>query len=1305
MTYPTEEGPSNHAHHGDDLKSELKQIIKEPSKQLFIKERLNQSGLTKLKVESLRLVGRETEVQLLKDALERLVSSRKQRRELVLLKGQSGTGKSSLSGWAEKHAKVVGAIVVSKHECDTTTRDHPYAGIASLGNKLLCSMMSEDDNLYQCSKQERIATKETFCQRVLETFDAVELALIGNITPSLRKLIPSKTEIIQTETKADIHSPVGEMKGRQMLAIQKFICMVASIVPLLLVVDDLQWIDAESLELIRGIMTTRDLESSTMMILGCYTTSEADDESQDLSKVIRDIEKQDNATLTKVTVSNLSIEAVQTVFATLLNTDDKKKIKPLAELCHRRTLGNVFFLLSFITMLRDKEYLTFSVPSVSWHWDIDTIERETDATKNVVDLIMGQLEAATPGTRTLLQVATCFGSRVEKDVLYKVWVATNKAEAKDQNSFSSLLDSCRNEKYLETSDGVTYGFVHGKIQESVTNSASRDELQRLQWRIGFLLSDELNLEDETNHIFVVANLLNKSWTGDKVYVRERLIQLNLKAAARAMGFSAYITSSHYAGMGIKYWEDEMWKTHRPVGVSLYSIAAKSKLSIGHWEKAEEYCNEVLERKDLSLLEKSALYSILMDLKCNPLKQHEEALDIALRVLQQLDCRFPKYSLTRASVGLKHLYKLRHPPAEEEIAKLPLMKDPVKLMAANMMSKAFPLTHYTKSILLAVLLSVRMVRWTMEFGITDDSPSAFAAFGMMIQQLLGDFENGSKYCDIAISMLDKTQTRKKHAHATLLAVMGLAFSKPIPSLLGPLLNGYKAGMEHGDIEMAMWDMNSYLTMQLYCGKLLKHVNRDFEVYIPQMKALQQSEPHDCTIPSWDVTMELAGLTDHRTKSLMTDAAVQDNSEESKELFLPVHTLFRHAILGQYELGAKCATEKVVKHVKKMQSIVKKGNPNAVHHAKFLDAEHEALSSRSKAALDFYQEAISFAGRLGFLQDVALANERYAQLLLRSSDPDLDTEEASFRIQESIKYYSEWGAERKVRLLEVELSQQDLLSLAMAPGSNGATSKREDTSDASAIFSRAAFETALKSGDQETDDEASKWYEKLAPEEQKVLDDGMAAICYRGCMIAAKRSYDTLVRQKQETKRAKNRKKKDKTKERKQRNNRQNQRQEEGRYGRERDAGFNGHYGRDGYNDMPPASTNRVEALGDGSGDLTSGTNTTTKDEGDDIIVGRSLLEVEVLTGVVDTRGGAIQDRRAVTTVATDQDGILTVGTAVVRQDGDGHIHEVGREEGEGVITRMAEIEDDTVRLDRDHGIEAWFQRIGAIHMPATTIVIK
>jgi len=135
------------------------------------------------------------------------------------------------------------------------------------------------------------------------------------------------------------------------------------------------------------------------------------------------------------------------------------------------------------------------------------------------------------------------------------------------------------------------------------------------------------------------------------------------------------------------------------------------------------------------------------------------------------------------------------------------------------------------------------------------------------------------------------------------------------------------------------------------------------------------------------------------------------------------------------------------------------------------------------------------------------------------------------------------------------------------------------------------------------------------------------------------------------------------------------------------------------------TNGVEAPEDGIGELKTVTNITTKDEGDGIIVGHYLLigEAEVMTEVVDTRGGVIHDRPAVI-VAVAQDGI-TVDAAVVRPGVDGHVHEVVRGEGERAITRMAEIENEAALLDRDRGIEARFLRTDVIHMAITIIVIN
>ena len=54
----------------------------------------------------------------------------------------------------------------------------------------------------------------------------------------------------------------------------------------------------------------------------------------------------------------------------------------------------------------------------------------------------------------------------------------------------------------------------------------------------------------------------------------------------------------------------------------------------------------------------------------------------------------------------------------------------------------------------------------------------------------------------------------------------------------------------------------------------------------------------------------------------------------------------------------------------------------------------------------------AGRGGFVQDAALANERYGEFLLEDM---YDREEAAFRFQEAIKLYLEWEARAKAELL--------------------------------------------------------------------------------------------------------------------------------------------------------------------------------------------------------------------------------------------------------------------------------------------------
>jgi hypothetical protein len=103
--------------------------------------------------------------------------------------------------------------------------------------------------------------------------------------------------------------------------------------------------------------------------------------------------------------------------------------------------------------------------------------------------------------------------------------------------------------------------------------------------------------------------------------------------------------------------------------------------------------------------------------------------------------------------------------------------------------------------------------------------------------------------------------------------------------------------------------------------------------------------------------------------------------------------------------------------KIHSWVRKGNPNSQHHAVILDAEFYAVNSQWAKARKSYEEGIVIASRAGFIHDAALANERYAMLLVEQKGDNSTIEDAKFRLQEAIRLYTEWGASTKVTLLEI------------------------------------------------------------------------------------------------------------------------------------------------------------------------------------------------------------------------------------------------------------------------------------------------
>ena len=93
---------------------------------------------------------------------------------------------------------------------------------------------------------------------------------------------------------------------------------------------------------------------------------------------------------------------------------------------------------------------------------------------------------------------------------------------------------------------------------------------------------------------------------------------------------------------------------------------------------------------------------------------------------------------------------------------------------------------------------------------------------------------------------------------------------------------------------------------------------------------------------------------------------------------------------------------------MYAWVEKGAVNLVHQLLILDAEDAVLRNNEKQARELYHKAIVSAARGVFLQHVGLAHERFAQYQLRLGN----SSDVRYHLQESVKYFTDWGACRKV-----------------------------------------------------------------------------------------------------------------------------------------------------------------------------------------------------------------------------------------------------------------------------------------------------
>ncbi|MEM9541501.1 MAG: serine/threonine-protein kinase PknK, partial [Cyanobacteria bacterium P01_E01_bin.42] len=458
-----------------------------------------------------KLYGREKEVQLLLDAFVRVASPEEKRvafplqtrTEMMLVTGYSGIGKTAVINEVHKPITRQHGYFI-KGKFDQFNRNIPFSAFVQAFRSLMGQLLGESDSA--------LARWKT---TILEALGESGQVLI-EVIPELERIIGSQPSVPELSGSA--------ARDRFNLLFGQFIRAIATPAhPLVIFLDDLQWVDSASLNLFKLLM---EGESGYLLVLGAYRDHEVFP-AHPLMLTLEEI-RQQQAIVNTLTLEPLREEDIDRLVAESLHCS-VEIAQPLSRLVYQKTRGNPFFATQFLQGLYEDGWISFLPPQFSFngkeneggYWQCDlTRVRQLALTDDVVAFMVGRLQKLPEETQNILKIAACTGNQFDLATL--ATVCEQNREEVAANLWRSLqvgLVIPENETYkffqgeertieIEREINVRYRFLHDRVQQAAYSLIEKNSKQASHLKIGRLLLEKMTDFNQDDRLFNIVNNFN-----------------------------------------------------------------------------------------------------------------------------------------------------------------------------------------------------------------------------------------------------------------------------------------------------------------------------------------------------------------------------------------------------------------------------------------------------------------------------------------------------------------------------------------------------------------------------------------------------------------------------------------------------------------------------------------------------------------------------------------------------------------------------------------------------------------------------
>ncbi|MBD1913194.1 MULTISPECIES: EAL domain-containing protein [unclassified Leptolyngbya] len=1003
-----------------------------------------------------KLYGRDNEVATLLSAFERIVQRREAGySELILITGYSGIGKTAVINEVQKPiVRQQGYFIKGKF--DQLNCNIPFSAFLAALRDLMGQLLIEPDLRLQ-----------QWRTRILQA--------LGNSAQLIIDVVPELEQIIGPQ------SPVVELAGdtaqnRFNLLFQKFIQVFATVEhPLVMFLDDLQWADLASLELLGWLM--KETACRHLLVIGAYRDNEVSP-AHPLLLTLESIRKNEGIVHT-LSLPLLSTASLNQLVADTL-TCNLSLAQPLGTLIHQKTQGNPFFATQFLQALYQDGIITFDVIQGCWQCDIVRV-REAALTEDVVAFMAQQIQKLPSQTQNILKLASCIGNQFDlttlaivsqqpdADVAQALWSALEMGLVLPQNEvykfFLELEVELESPFSQLAAPDLTYQFLHDRIQQAAYSLIPQQQKQETHLTIGRLLLHNSSPSQREKYLFAIVNHLNRGQVLLQMPAeREELAQLNLQAGRKAQAATAYRAAADYLHQGIQLLPANAWEQQYDLTLALHQDITEATYLCTDFEQMEQWAAVVIHQAR-SLLDTVPIYEARL-LAGRAQGNYLGAVRTGLEMLHTLGVDFPEQpTANEVQQTLTDTYQLWCDRPPLTLLTLPLMEDPQHLAAMQIMTKLTAPTYRALPTLMPLLMA-KQVEFSIRFGNSPISIFSYAGYGMALCSM-GNIDAGYSFGQLSLALLAQLQATACESRAGYLVHNFIShWKEPIHQSLPAFVKAYQSGLATGDLECVVLNAQAYCHYAYFSGLGLANLATEMAAYQQTLRQFKQVSLKCLEIVQQTV---LNLLDEGETPWLLTGSVY--NSEESVAFHLGhgdrtslFHYHFNQTVLyyqfgyleqaeqqaqqveiyqdggraqfpialyafydaliqlaryPQIPLAEKPARwERILEQEAKLKHWATFSPHNHRHRWELIEAEKARIEGRTVDAIEAYDRAIATAKADGFPQDESLANELAAKFYLAWGRDKL----AQPYLQDAYYGYAGWGAKAKAKQLEILYPQR-------------------------------------------------------------------------------------------------------------------------------------------------------------------------------------------------------------------------------------------------------------------------------------------